>query len=213
LVFFEDKYQNARFDLDPGDETYDEMGEDDECIDYAIRRTSIIMPVLRIADLAPYEPKLVTDESPPRLQAAVYSAALAFKREMHLDFLQFYDPVPSATGGGAQNAGSPWEAWLFGSQAYETRRSLSAGSACFYQGVYAELPHTWTLSWVWIHPYDRRRRHITKAWPMWTERYGDFLIERPISDPMISLIAKVGYEGDEHLRTKYGARERENETT
>lgn len=40
-------------------------------------------------------------------------------------------------------------------------------------------PHAWSMTWVWLHPFERRRGHLSKVWPFMTARYGSFAVDRP----------------------------------
>ena len=48
----------------------------------------------------------------------------------------------------------------------------------------------WGLAWVWFHPYERRRRHLSRAWPYFRARFGDFEVERPLSLAMAAFLRK-----------------------
>ena len=40
---------------------------------------------------------------------------------------------------------------------------------------------SWSLPWVWIHPYERRKGHLTNAWPSLLKMFPNPLVEKPIS--------------------------------
>ena len=54
-------------------------------------------------------------------------------------------------------------------------------------------PASWSLPWVWLHPYERRQGHLTKAWPFLLKMFPKFSVEPPISPAMTSFLKKVGY--------------------
>lgn len=51
----------------------------------------------------------------------------------------------------------------------------------------------WVMNWVWMHPYARRKGHLTKAWPYFLQRYKEFRILTPISNSMDLFLKKAGY--------------------
>ena len=93
---------------------------------------------------------------------------------------------------------------------YESRWKSEFGGTFFYYdeawawgpfdgyALFTRWPDCWQLDRVWIRPALRRRGLLSAAWPVWRERYGDF-IERsesvyatePASDGMQAFLAKV----------------------
>jgi hypothetical protein len=49
----------------------------------------------------------------------------------------------------------------------------------------------WYLSWIWFHPYARRRGYLSKAWEDFKGLYGDFGIREPLSIAMHNFIQKM----------------------
>lgn len=149
-------------------------------------------PVSR--QLGPTSPVLVRNDSRPALHRYTETLAYYFKKELHFDAAAF--KAAEAT------QDHSFEAWLFHKQAddqvtdddYENgvmrmpRRVV--GAACFRQ-FEASLPDQWTLEWVWFHPYVRGRVGLTECWLEWERRYGQFVIEEPLSKAMIGFLTKV----------------------
>ena len=52
----------------------------------------------------------------------------------------------------------------------------------------------WSLKWVWIHPYERRRGRLSKAWPFFRSMFGVFVPDPPLSPGIIAFMRKVGYD-------------------
>ncbi len=46
------------------------------------------------------------------------------------------------------------------------------------------------MQWVWLHPYMRRKGCLTRAWPIFAERFGQFDCEPPLSDAMQTFLEK-----------------------
>lgn len=62
-----------------------------------------------------------------------------------------------------------------------------------------DAPASWSLPWVWLHPYERRQGHLTKAWPLLLKMFPNPYIEPPISPAMSAFLKKVDYT-DQHGR-------------
>ena len=143
--------------------------------------------VLRPGDLDERGPTLVLPSAAKRLRAAVHASAVAFRREMHFDFVQF----PTAD----DETDRAWEAWLWpASDAhYATVRPLAIGACCFRRLRWDHRPHpVWTMTWAWLHPFARRRGLLSDAWDTFVDRYGDFILEPPLSEAMEGFAAHRG---------------------
>ena len=54
-------------------------------------------------------------------------------------------------------------------------------------------PASWSLPWVWFHPYERRQGHLTKAWPFLLKMFPNPYIEPPVSPAMSAFLKNAGY--------------------
>lgn len=156
-----------------------------------IRRFAELLTIrpalLRVGDLDQREPTLVTSSSPRRLRTVVYTTARYFRREFGYDFPGF--PHPD------DRDDRLWEAWLWPASAarYASVRPLAVGACCFRRMRWDCRPgRTWTMTWIWLHPFARRRGLLTEAWDAFVERYGDFILEPPLSDAMEGFAADRG---------------------
>jgi len=74
----------------------------------------------------------------------------------------------------------PYEAYLFLQEAPNLQLEgrpmpyRAVGAACFRWQNWSNAPASWELSWVWFHPFARRRGHLSKAWPKFKAKYGSF---------------------------------------
>jgi hypothetical protein len=59
--------------------------------------------------------------------------------------------------------------------------------------VWADAPASWSIAWVWFHPYERRKGHLTSAWPFLIRTYPDLWVEHPLSKAMEEFLKKVGH--------------------
>ena len=69
-----------------------------------------------------------------------------------------------------------------------------AVGAVFFDWVQGKnYPPCHVLEWVWLHPFLRRRGHLSKIWPYFTQRFGSFHVSHPRSYAMEKMLEKVGY--------------------
>jgi hypothetical protein len=117
--------------------------------------------------------ELVTCLSPAWKHKEIYERALAFKREMNFDFIQWgspeYDCDPKVHG------------FLF------TNEQVKIVGACAFR-----FRGFWVLDWVWICPQERRMGHLAARWQAFRTRFGDFLVTAPVSEAMKKFLKKQG---------------------
>ena len=121
----------------------------------------------------------VTTHSPPWQHREMYVRALAFKRELHYDFVQWGSPSgdsdPQVNGFLLTDAIGA----IVGACAFRWRDS-------------PDMPAHWGLQWIWLCPGQRRKGHVTRHWSAWRRRFGNFAIEAPVSDAMRAFALKQG---------------------
>jgi len=49
---------------------------------------------------------------------------------------------------------------------------------------WSDAPPCWSLTWAWLHPYERRKGHLTRAWPILIEMFPNPHMEPPLSEAM-----------------------------
>ncbi len=69
------------------------------------------------------------------------------------------------------------------------RHQPDFSGGCFRQREYKD-GLIWCLDWLWIHPYARDRKVLTKHWLTFNSKFGDFFIEPPYSKAMQPFIEK-----------------------
>ncbi|WP_193217696.1 ESCO family N-acetyltransferase [Roseobacter sp. TSBP12] len=119
----------------------------------------------------------VNERSPSWLRIAVHRRAKAFKREMGFDFTQ-WDPTSDEEAIG----------FLFVDDDHRI-----VGTCCF-RPTDAEAGGQMKLDWIWIAPDERRKGWLTKNWQRFVGRFGEFDVERPISDEMQRFLVKNGLD-------------------
>jgi len=145
---------------------------------------------------APFE--LIGTGSPLSWRKAVDEMALYFKHEMKCEFLGYnpyerdpllmddrmlvftntYPDVKQPTK--EPPTGYAKRLFLFGVIAMRARKER-----------WNSRPN-WTLDWVWFHPFERRRGHLTEAWPFLLQIYPDYKISEPLSIAMQAFLKKIG---------------------
>lgn len=120
--------------------------------------------------------ELVTESSPIWKHKEMYNRARAFKRELHYDFIQWNEDG---------NVGQEARGFLFTGEKGEI-----VGACAFRQRK--EKQKRWGLQWIWFCPIERRKGHLEKRWSTLRERFGDFLVEPPVSNAMKTFLEKHG---------------------
>lgn len=121
----------------------------------------------------------VTAASPLWRHDEMYNRAYAFKREQRYDFVQWDNPERDHAAKG----------YLF---ADADGRII--GCCAFRFREYTNHQPGWALQFVWVAPPYRRSGVLAERWPAFRDRFGDFLVEGPVSTPMQAFLRRVGDE-------------------
>jgi hypothetical protein len=125
-------------------------------------------------------------------RAAVETLAYYFRREFGYDFVQYSaDP----RGEDARD-----RAFLWSSEHYYPAQAI--GAACFRWRKWSDAPEGLALAWIWFHPYERVRGHLTKAWPALIKWAPGFIVETSLSPGMEAFLEKHGWPSAEQ-RERY----------
>jgi hypothetical protein len=123
--------------------------------------------------------ELVTWNSPEWKHKEMYNRALAFKREFHYDFIQW------KSHGGHEELDV--HGYLFTGDNGEI-----VGAGAFRNRAKNTDKPKWALQWIWLCPQERRKGHLAKRWLQFRNRFGDFIVESPVSDAMEGFLKKQG---------------------
>lgn len=136
---------------------------------------------LMVAELAKkgLNAELVTWDSPEWKHTEMYNRALAFKRELHYDFVQWK----------SKNDREDYDVHGY----LMTNAQGAIVGACAFRNR-SEDPgrKKWGLQWIWICPIERRAGHLARRWKGFREQFGDFIVESPVSDAMQAFLQKNG---------------------
>lgn len=129
----------------------------------------------------------VDKQSEKELFAEVYKLAKYFKEELNYDF------VPFCPYGDLRE---DYKALLFTEQAYDEFATDPMpyriyGACNFGIQKFTKEPDHWVLKWIWFHPFFRNRGNLKKNWNKLEEKFGNFLIESPISNDMNSFLENI----------------------
>jgi hypothetical protein len=125
-------------------------------------------------------------------RTALFSLAQFFRREFRYDFPQYsVDDREAKTRG---------YLWTSRQDYWGDNKQTVIGGCCFHWKVFSDAPEGYGLSFVWFHPYERQRGHLSRLWPHFKERFGDFFCEWPLSAAMKGFLAKHGDDGMGYLR-------------
>jgi hypothetical protein len=149
----------------------------------AAERTTIKMYPLLHVDKPDYGHALIRATSDMRLRRIVEAFGHCFRRELRFDFppfdadfIDFYGKPNRA------------EVVLFDAQETSATFPIAAGAA----GLSVVEGHR-VLDWIWLHPFERGRRLMDRAWADLEAAYGDdFLVRGPLSGAMQGFLTKQG---------------------
>lgn len=151
---------------------------------------TLAMPVVA-KDFLEASPVLVLQDSPLSMRRRVEKIGRYFHREFRTDF-----PPLLANEKSGPFGCMPFEAYLFVEAArdrLEENRPFPnrfVGAACFRWQSWTNAEPSWELSWIWLHPFSRRRGHLSQAWPQFREKYGSFVVSEVLSRDMEAFLAK-----------------------
>lgn len=137
-------------------------------------------------------PLLVTPDSPKQFRQYVEKFARYFLREMRTDGIQFEASETVESVGYV-----PYEAYLFHDLAHDLPDEDSSpkqrcfGACCFRWREYEKAPPEWSLDWIWLHPFRRKRGVLRDVWPLFEQKYGQFYIETSYSAAMEKFLSKA----------------------
>ena len=126
----------------------------------------------------------VSHQEPWRHRKAVEKIAYYFRREFGYDF-----PPYTTNRTKEEECVFMWIGLDFD---WSGNEKAVAYGAC---GFLREPHEYWGLAWVWMHPYERRKGHLSMAWPYFQERFGTFLAYPPYSPEMKAFLSSKR-EGD-----------------
>ena len=134
---------------------------------------------------------VVTTATRPVLRRAVECIAYYFRRELEYDFLQYCSLEMEDDGHRAFLWTDP--------QTLRDEKETVIGACCFrwrqWKDVPADFPaETYGMQWIWLHPYQRRKGVLSKAWPYFLARFDPFVPEPPHSPTMEAFLRKNHYD-------------------
>lgn len=113
---------------------------------------------------------VVRTDSPKWQHKEMYERAYAFKKEFNYDFVQW------------QRSKEKFDPNVFGYLFTDVNNAIIG--ACSFR--FRET--NWGLQWIWICPKERRKKHLSNKWKMFKEKFGNFIVEPPISNEMKAFI-------------------------
>lgn len=129
----------------------------------------------------------VDKQSEINLCKKVYELARYFKEELN------YDSVPFCPLG---QLSEDYKALLFTEQAYDKYEKEPMpyriyGACLFTVKQFTIDNDRWVLKWIWFHPFFRNRGNLKNNWNKLEEEFGDFLIEKSVSNDMNSFLQNI----------------------
>lgn len=127
------------------------------------------------------DPELVIATSPLWMHREVHQRALQFKTEFQYDFLLWEGSFNN------KNLYPESHGYLFADHSTQHGPGAAVGACAFWQ----ESDH-WRMRWVWVCPSMRHTGVLSRRWSGFLERYGDFVIDTPLSGTMAAFVEKHG---------------------
>lgn len=138
---------------------------------------------------------VVTPTSPQVLRRAVTCIAHYFRREITNGMLQYSSSEEDDDG---------HRAYLWANEGCLHNGKITVFGACCFR--LRQWPHplpegfpeeSYALQWLWLHPYERRKGHLSKAWPYFLARFDPFVPEGPFSPGMDAFLRKHNYHPEQ----------------
>lgn len=152
---------------------------------------SLSLPVAEMRTIS-QSPTLVLPSDSILMRRRIEKFAKHFKREMRFDFPQFEAEEQPGMYGYV-----PYEAYIFHEAAGDVWfgegpiKQRFFGACCFRWREWGNASPEWSLDWVWLHPYFRKRGFLAETWPKFKQKYGDFHLAEPLSCCMKTFIQKI----------------------
>lgn len=121
----------------------------------------------------------VREDSYKPLKVGFQEIARLFRREEGYDFVQYI----------ANENNKNCIGYAVVANHYKGRPLI--GGYCFRLREYDEYKG-WALQWCWLHPWIRGNGYTKELWPHFLEKFGDFLVEPPLSHAMNYFLKKYG---------------------
>ena len=125
-------------------------------------------------------------DSPLQHRKAVRKMAEFFHRESCYDFVMY--------GRGGKDTDPKHVAFLFlphEAGGVTDLRIPCVGGTCFRWREWTDSPPGYAMQWVWMHPFYRRKKLLSRAWPEFRKQFGDFHVEPPLSDAMKAFLNEI----------------------
>ena len=151
---------------------------------------------------APFE--VVGPRSPESWRKASEQMAVCFKREMKFDFIGYKANEMAQCPDGyllADDRILVFPEWQIADKKPTPKSPKDFANRLFFCGAISirarklrwNSAPNWTLSWVWFHPFSRRKGRLTEAWSFLLKMYPNLAVEPPVSDAMQRFLNKVSH--------------------
>lgn len=141
-----------------------------------IRKIKPCVPFLRELDANKTDPHIVDQNSYTWKHKYMYRFARLIKRELHFDGVMWdYYRVRSDDYVGFL---------LYDQTNTQFERGSIVGGCSFRLRRYSDHPPVWALQWIYILPEARKKGILKQWWSLFTDRFGLFDVESPLSEAM-----------------------------
>ena len=133
--------------------------------------------------------RVIGPRSPKAWRCEVEKLARYFRRELGFDF-------PPYTANESDSDSEPSRDRVLVFSKFDWEDTIYFIGAIGVRWVeWDDAPPCWSFTWAWMHPYERRKGHLTRAWPVLMEMFPNPHMEPPVSEAMQRFLEKRGYFG------------------
>lgn len=143
---------------------------------------NIISPLISPRDRE-LNPIRITYKSRIQYRKAVYKIACFFRQEFGYDFVQY------GLEGIEDDPSHVAFLWIHPeTQGLPNLRIPCIGASCFRYRDQTDHPASYSMQWVWFHPYWRRKGLLSEPWRVFKQEFGEFDCEGPLSEAMTKFL-------------------------
>ena len=112
---------------------------------------------------------------------AIYKIALYFKREFKYDFVQYSVE---------EDYRKSHHAFAFVKWNYDGKYLVYGAFCMRWRNKMKEIMDHWGLQWIWLHPFERCKGHLSEIWEGLNHHFPGFIVESPLSSGMLNFLEK-----------------------
>lgn len=128
---------------------------------------------------------IIRHNDPSSLKKTIEVIGGFYKRELGID----YSPYFLSKYIDKNRVAYIWTEDVYQKRTHEVK-VIVIGVCVFEWKNYNERPIEWELSWVWFHPFERGRGHLSRDWEKLKNLFPGFTVKGPLNVAMESFLKK-----------------------